>query len=340
MGSLPLTLFFRAARLAPRLLSLSLSVSLAAFTAPAHAEAPSRKPARVGWASLYPDPQVKTLLDAFRAGLVEHGFMEGKNLEIITRSGEGSRERMPAAIEELVSLKPDLIVTHAAATFSARQVTTLPVVFGFSGDPIIAELTDSLARPSRNLTGVSFMQVELNEKRLDLLHQIAPKAKMIVLMGDPVHPGADLEVQATEKIATQLGIVVRWRPTRNSAAVQDLLAELDRSPPDALVILPDAVMLENRERVAEFAIRHRIPAVSGWAVFADGGGLFTYGPRLSESFRRLAYFVTRIVEGASPSELPIEQPTIFELVVNLKTANALGLTIPPTLLARADEVIE
>jgi putative ABC transport system substrate-binding protein len=294
----------------------------------------------VGWASLYPNSQVKTLLDAFRAGLAERGFVEGKNLEIITRSSEGSRERMPAVIEELVSLKPDVIVTHAAATFSARQVTTLPVVFGFSGDPIIAELTNSLARPSRNLTGISFMQVELNEKRLDILHQIAPEAKTVVLMGDPVHPGADLEVQASEKIASQLGIVVRWRPTRNSAAVQELLAELDRSPPDALVVLPDAVMLENRERVSEFATRHRIPAVSGWAVFAHGGGLFTYGPRLSDSFRRLAYFVTRIVEGANPSELPIEQPTVFELVVNLRTARAIGLTITPTLLARADEVIE
>jgi putative tryptophan/tyrosine transport system substrate-binding protein len=294
----------------------------------------------VGWVSLYPDPQVKTLLDAFRAGLAERGFVEGKNLEIITRSGNGSRERMPAVIDEVVSLKPDVIVTHAAATFSARRVTTLPVVFGFSGDPIIAELTDSLARPSRNLTGVSFMQVELNEKRLDLLHEIAPEAKTIVLMGDPVHPGADLEIQASEKIASQLGIAVRWRPTRNTAAVQDLLAELDRTPPDALVILPDAVMLENRERVSEFAIRHRIPAVSGWAVFAHGGGLFTYGPRLSDSFRRLAYFVTRIVEGASPSELPIEQPTMFELVVNLRTARAIRLNIPPTLLARADEVIE
>jgi putative ABC transport system substrate-binding protein len=326
----------QASRLAPGLLSLGLT----AFSAPAHAEALSRKPARVGWASLYPDPQVKTLLDAFRAGLAERGFVEGKNLEIITRSGEGSRERMPTVIEELVSLKPDVIVSHAAATFSAQRVTTLPVVFGFSGDPIIAELTDSLARPSRNLTGISFMQVELNEKRLDLLHQIAPGVKTVILMGDPVHPGANLEVQASEKIASQLGIAIRWRPTRNSAAVQDLLTELERSPPDALVILPDAVMLENRERVTEFAIRHRIPAVSGWAVFAHGGGLFTYGPRLSDSFRRLAYFVTRIVEGARPSELPIEQPTVFELVVNLRTAGTIGLTIPPTLLARADEVIE
>jgi putative tryptophan/tyrosine transport system substrate-binding protein len=338
MGSLPVTLFFPAARLAPRLLSLALAGFV--LTSVRAAESVSGKPARVGWVSLYPDPQVKTLLDAFRTGLAERGFVEGKNLEIITRSGNGSRERMPGVIEEVISLKPDVIVTHAAATFSARRVTTLPVVFGFSGDPIIAELTDSLARPSRNLTGVSFMQVELNEKRLDLLHQIAPEAKTIVLMGDPVHPGADLEVEASEKIASKLGIVVRWRPTRNSAAVQDLLGELERNPPDALVVLPDAVMLENRERVTEFAIRHRIPAVSGWAVFAHGNGLFTYGPRLSDSFRRLAYFVTRIVEGASPSELPIEQPTTFELVLNLKTARAIGLTIPPTLLARADEVIE
>jgi putative ABC transport system substrate-binding protein len=135
-------------------------------------------------------------------------------------------------------------------------------------------------------------------------------------------------------------MTLRWRPTRSSAAGREVLAELDSAPPDAIVVLADAEMLENRELIAEFAARHRIPAVSGWSAFAQSGGLFTYGPRLSDSFRRLAYFVDRIIEGANPSELPIEQTTAFELVVNLRTARAIGLTISPNLLARADEVIE
>ena len=320
---------------------LGLVVGIVAFsTAPAFAQSEARKSARVGWASVNTLPQVESLLDALRAGLAAHGYFEGRNLEIIARSAEGARERMPAIMEELVALKPDVIVSHAAATFSARQVKTVPVVFGFSGDPLIAELTDSLARPSRNLTGVSFMQVELIEKRLDLLREISPDIKKVVLMGDPVHPGADLEIQACEKAAAQLGMTIRWLPTRSAAAGREALEELHHSPPDALVVLADAVMLENRERIAEFATRHRIPAVSGWSTFAQSGGLLTYGPRLSESFRRLAYFAARVIEGASPAELPIEQPTIFELVINLRTARAIGLTMPPTLLARADEVIE
>jgi putative ABC transport system substrate-binding protein len=334
--SIPLA---QSARLFSRLLGLALSSFLLA-TAPTYAQSVANKPARVAWASVNTLAQVESFLEAFRAGLAAHGYVEGRNLEIIARSAEGARERMPAVMEELVALKPDVIVSHAAATFAARRVTTVPVVFGFSGDPIIAELTNSLARPSQNLTGVTFMQVELIEKRLDLLHQMSPGIKNVVLMGDPVHPGANLEVQATAKVAGQLGMMVRWLPTRSSAAGREVLAELDQSPPDAVVVLADAVMLENRERIAEFATRHRIPAVSGWSAFAQSGGLFTYGPRLSESFRRLAYFAARIIEGASPSDLPIEQPTIFELVINLRTARAIGLTISPTLLARTDEVIE
>jgi putative ABC transport system substrate-binding protein len=247
---------------------------------------------------------------------------------------------MPAMMEELVALRPDVIVAHAAATFSARRVTSVPVVFGFSGDPVAAELTDSLARPSGNLTGVTFMAVELNDKRLDLLHQLAPKAKSVVLMGDDIHPGADLEVAATERMGKQLGISIRWMPTRTSKAGREMLTSLETSPPDALVVLPDAVMLENRERIAEFAKRHRIPAISGWSTFAQSGGLFSYGPRLTESFRRLAYYVTRIAGGAKPSDLPIERPTDFELVINQETAKAIGVSIPPSVLALANEVIE
>ena len=325
-------------RRAQRLAILALSGLLA--TVSASAQPSGGKTARVAWVSVRPEAQVQSFLEAFRAGLASRGYVEGRNLEFIVRSADGAQERMPTILEEIVASRPDVIVTHAAAIYSARQVTTVPIVFGFSGDPVIAEVTDSLARPSRNLTGVTLMQVELNEKRLDFLHQIAPEAKTVVLMGDPVHPGADLEVETSQRMAGRLGISLRWVPTRDSTEVQAVLSDLDRAPPDALIVLPDALLLENRQRIAEFAIRHRIPAVSGWSAFAESGGLFTYGPRLTESFRRVAYFAARILEGASPSDLPIEQPTVIELVVNLRTARAVGLTLPDAVLVRADEVIE
>jgi putative ABC transport system substrate-binding protein len=216
----------------------------------------------------------------------------------------------------------------------------VPVVFGFSGDPVAAGLTNSLARPSGNLTGVTFMSVELNEKRLDLLQQIAPQVKKVVLMGSPVHPGADLEVAASKAMAERLGVEVSWRPTRDTQDVSNLLAVLENEPPDALIVLPDAIMLETRKQVAEFAARHRIPAVSGWSIFAHSGGLFTYGPRLTERFRRLADYAARIIQGAKPSDLPVERPTVVDLVINLRTAKEIGLIVPPALLARADEVLE
>jgi putative ABC transport system substrate-binding protein len=157
---------------------------------------------------------------------------------------------------------------------------------------------------------------------------------------DPIHSGVDREIAASQDMARQLGIELRWVPTRSVQEVLDLLVEFAKEPPDARVVLPDGVMLESQKQIAEFASKHRIPAISGWSVFAQSGGLFTYGPRLSGSFKRLAYFAARILKGAKPSDLPVESPTQFELVVNLKTANQIGLTVPGALIALADEIIE
>jgi putative tryptophan/tyrosine transport system substrate-binding protein len=301
--------------------------------------APS-KPARVAWVSVFPLAQVASYLDAFRSGLAAEGYVEGRDVEIIARSANGNPERLSEVVEELVGLKPDVIVSQGAAIFGVRKVSDIPVVYGFSGDPIAAGLTNSMAHPSRNLTGVSFMAIELNAKRLDLLRTAAPQAKSIILMGDPVHPGVDLEVAASQEMAKQLGMEMRWVPTRNVQEVSHLLVSIEKEPPDGLVVLPDSVMLESRKQVAEFASKHRLPAISGWSMFAQSGGLFTYGPRLPESFKRLAYYTARILKGAQPFDLPVESPTQFELVINLKTAKQIGLTIPDSLIALADEVIE
>jgi putative ABC transport system substrate-binding protein len=322
------------------LLCITLLVSLLLSDGQASAQQAPSKPARVAWVSVFALPQVASYLEAFRSGLAAEGYVEGPDVEIVARSANGNSERLSAVVDEVVGLRPDVIIAQGAAVFGVRTVRDVPVVYGFSGDPVAAELTDSLARPSRNLTGVSFMAIELNAKRLDLLRQAAPQAKHVVLMGDPVHPGVNLEVAASQDMAKQLGMEIRWVPTRNTQEVTDLLVSLDKAPPDGLVVLPDGVMLESRRQVAEFASRHRIPAVSGWSMFAQSGGLFTYGPRLTESFRRLAYYTARILKGSKPSELPVERPTAFELVINLKTAKQIGLTVPPSLLGLADEVIE
>jgi putative ABC transport system substrate-binding protein len=314
--------------------------SLVLTLSPALAQTLTTKPARVAWVSVFPLSQVASYLDAFRSGLAAEGYTEGRDIELLARSANGDPERLSGVVDEVVSLKPDVIVSQGAAIFGVRKVTDIPVVYGFSGDPVVVELTTSMAHPSRNLTGVSFMAIELNAKRLDLLRTAVPDAKKVVLMGDPVHPGVDLEVATSQETARRLGMDLRWMPTRNVQEVTDCLAGLAKEPPDALVILPDSVMLETRKQVAEFASKHRIPAISGWSMFAHSGGLFTFGPRLSESFRRLAYYTARILKGAKPSDLPIENPTQFELVVNLKAANQIGLTVPASLTALANEVIE
>jgi len=283
---------------------------------------------------------VASYLDAFRSGLAAEGYVEGRDVEVLALSANGTPERLPTVAEEVAVLKPDVIISQGAAIFGLQRMTQIPIVYGFSGDPVAAELTDSMARPRGNLTGVSFMTIELNAKRLDILRTVAPRARKVILMGDPVHPGVDLEVAANQETARQLGIEMRWVPTRNVQEVSAFLASLDHDAPDALVILPDSVMLESRKQVAEYASRHRIPAISGWSTFAQSGGLLTYGPRLSESFRRLAYYAARILKGAKPTELPVERPTQFELVINLKTAKQIGLTVPDALVVLADEIIE
>ena len=304
------------------------------------AQQPQGKLARVGYVSVFPRAKVESFFVAFRDGLAALGYVEGRNLEIINRSAEGDPGRLDAIVKELLDLKPDVIVSQGGAIFRLREITEVPVVYGFSGDPVLAGIAKSLAHPGGNVTGVSFMAVELNEKRLDLLREAAPQVRRVLLMGDPVHPGFDLEVEASERMARQLGLEVHWTPTRNVQEVEATLNGLENAPPDAIVFLPDSVMSESRVQVAAFARRHRIPAISGWSMFAQSGGLLTYGPRLSESFRRVAEYTVRILRGAKPADLPVERPTTFELVINLNTARDIGLELPTSLLVQADELIE
>ena len=242
---------------------------------------------------------------------------------------------------ELVTLKPHVIVTQGAAIRAVlRTGTTMPIVFGFSGDPMEAGLVDSLARPGRNLTGVSFLSLELVGKRIELLKDVIPTLTRVAILASPEHPGQQAELRASQLAAKALGLTLEYFPVRGATELEAAFAAIPRSRVQAVVVFPDAVTLRNRERIARVGLEQRLPVVSGWAQFAESGCLATYGPNLRASYRRLAMYVDRILKGAKPAELPVELPTTVELVVNMRTATALGIKIPQPVLARADQVIE
>jgi putative tryptophan/tyrosine transport system substrate-binding protein len=234
----------------------------------------------------------------------------------------------------------DVIVAQGPLVFGAQDgAGALPMVFVFSGDPVEAKLVTSLARLGGTLTGVTLLALELAEKRLALLKEVRPGLSRVAILANPVHPGEPAELQASQTAAQQLGLTLQYVPVR---AVSDFPAAFEaiaRERAEALLAFPDALIMLQRHVIAEFAAQHRMPAVSGWADFAVAGNLMTYGPNLPAMFRRVAYYVDRILTGTKPADLPIEQPMTFELVINLKAAQALGLTIPPVLLFQADEVI-
>jgi ABC-type uncharacterized transport system substrate-binding protein len=209
-----------------------------------------------------------------------------------------------------------------------------------SADPVATGIAADLAHPLFNATGVTLMKAELNSKRLEFLHEFAPEVHRVAVIANPLHPGEERERANLGAQAEQLGIRISFYSTPNRAELDRALDAIRADPPQALIAFSEGFVVENRDTIINFAMSQRLPLISGWAVMAKSGALLTYGPRLVESYRRTAYFVGRILKGTKPSDLPIEQPTRFELVVNRKTADALGLTIPPSILARVDEVIE
>src|SRR5262245_50801414 len=276
-----------------------------------------------------------------RAALADLGYVEGRNLAIEFRYGDDVIERTRGLAQELVRLPVDLIVAQGAAAFEVRSLDLpIPVVFSMSADPVVAGFTDSLARPRGNMTGVTLMAVEFNGKRLELLQEIVPKLRAVTIIGNPEHPGAHLERGFSEESAQRLGLTIDFRPTRTREELTSVLTALSAQPPQAISLLADGFAIQNRQSIFDFAMRQRVPVISGWPIFARSGALCTYGPLQTESYRRLAYYIDRILKGAKPADLPIERPTKFEFVINLKVARALGLAIPPSLLVRADEVIE
>lgn len=301
---------------------------------------PSRK-AHLGWLTTAPAGDVSPFLDALRAGLAAEGFVEGRNLTISARYADGDIGRVPLLAEELARLPVDLIATQGTATRQLIGVSAaVPVVYVFSADPVLAGLAESLARPGRRMTGITLMSAELNGKRLELLREILPKLGRVAILASPTHAGEELERKNSIEMADKLGIAIQYHPTPTTEALRAAFVRMTMDPPQALVVFPDPITFTNRKAIVDFANGIRAPIISGWADFADSGALCTYGPKLVESYRRLAYYADRVLKGGNPAELPIERPTVFELVLNLKTARALEIQLPPALMARADRVIE
>jgi len=298
---------------------------------------------RIGFPVPASGPYIGTptaVFDAFGRGFADLGYIEGRNVRYEYRSAP-DRAGLGDMAAELVRLKVDVLVAAGVAAFAAKAASaSIPIVFGFSGDPVQAGLVDGLARPGHNLTGLTFLAPELVGKRLALLKEAAPATSQVAVMANASHPGEQSEWRAWEDAARALGVSLHLFELKNAADLDRALATVASGNIDAIHAFPDGVTAASRVRIAEFALTRHLPSVFGWKEYAEAGGLMSYGPNLDESWRRVAGFVEKILKGARPADLPVEQPTRFELIVNLKTARALGLIMPPTLLAGADQVIE
>lgn len=298
--------------------------------------------AHIGFVSGDDEKGAASFVAAMLDGLRAEGYSEPQTMILDRRYADYAMDKVAALVAELQRTGVDVVVTHAAATpiIVRDKERSVPVVYEFSADPMAIGIATDLAHPLFNATGITLMKAELNSKRLEILHELAPAVHRIAVIANPLHGGEAGERADLAARAQQLGIKLNFFKTPNRPVLDRALAAIKADPPDAIVAFSEGFVVENRKLIIGVADSLKLPVVSGWAIMAKSGALFTYGPRLVESYRRTAYFVDRILKGAKPEELPIERPTIIELVLNLKTAKTLGLKIPPTIMARADDTIE
>ena len=288
------------------------------------------------------DPLRMRRLEAFRQGLRELGYAEGRNIALEPRWAEGKYDRYPAIAADLVRLKVRVIVTiGGAATKAAKQVTkTIPIVMSLVTDPVESGLVGSLARPGGNVTGTSMMAPDLAGKQFELLKQAVPEVSRVAVLWNPANPGGAVQLREAEAAARAVGVRLQALEARDPREIDSAFAAMTRERAGGLVVLADAILYNQRKQIVELAAKSRLPSASALAEYAEAGGLIAYSANSLDLERRSATFVDKILKGAKPADLPVEQPTKLELVINLKTAKALGLAIPPSLLARADHVIE
>lgn len=325
-----------------RRLVVSFCALLATSAVPRARAQPAKIP-RIGYLQpVAPQNGTSPFLEDFRQGLRDLGYIEGKNVVIEVRWGEGRLDRLSALAAELARMKIDVIVAVSSpSVVAAKNATkTIPIVMPLSSDPVGDGLVASLARPGGNITGLSMMAPELAAKRLQLLKEVFPKVRPVAALWNPDYVGMAARLRQTQGAAPSVGMEVRSVEIRDSRELERALEALDRQRPGAIFLLADPLTLSQRLRIVEFAAEERIPAIYEVSQFVDAGGLMSYGPNVDELVRRSATYVDRILKGAKPGDLPIEQPAKFELVINLRTARALGITMPNSVLVQADRVIE
>ena len=296
---------------------------------------------RIAYVNVGPAAANAANVAAFRESLRELGYVEGRNLTIDFRWGDGQVERLPGMIQDLLALKPDLVFsTGGPPTILAVKsaTTTIPVIF-ITGDPLAEGVVSSLSRPGANLTGFALLAQNLGGKRLELLRELLPSARRIVIIWNPGLPTSVAAKQEAEAAAAKLGMSVQWIEARNPGELQSVLASTPIKNVDAMMVLADPVLGFERAQILAFAAQHRLPAIYFWREFVVEGGLMSYGSNLTAVHRQAGHYADKILRGAKPSDLPIEQAATFDLVVNLGAAKALGVSVPQSLLLRADEVI-
>ena len=323
---------------------IGLAVVIALTFAPLAAESQqAARMYRIGFLGLTSATDYALNVEAFRQGLRNLGYEEAKNFWIDYRWAQGRVERLPGLAAELVRLNPDVLVTHASGIGAAQKATTtIPIVIGAHTDPVRLNLVQSFARPGGNTTGVSSQIMDLAAKRLELLKEVAPKLRQVAILSYQDSSGNRETLRETEVAAKKIGglRVQSFEMVTEPPGLAAVFALILRDRPDGLIVLPDSRMTPHNARIVQFSTQNRLPAIYGSRDFVDVGGLVSYANDFQEGWRIAARYVDKILKGAKPADLPIEQPTKFELIVNLKTAKALGLTIPQSLLLRADQVLE
>jgi putative tryptophan/tyrosine transport system substrate-binding protein len=304
----------------------------------ARAQQPSPKIARLGVLASLPLPALQRLSRKLR----EYGYVEGQNLRIESHFAEGRDDRYPALAAELVASQVDLIVTWGApAALAAKQATrTIPIVMGAIGDPVSVGVVSNLARPEGNITGFAAQNLDLEIKRLELLKDLLPQLSRVGILGNTANPFLDVLLKKLRPAADHLRVALELFEVRNSDEIEGILLRLDQARPDGVLVSPDLLLLTKRSEITASLAKSNLPAIYPFRDYAAMGGLIVHGANLGVLFERAAGYVDRILKGAKPSDLPVQLATEFELIINLRTAAALGLTVPPTLIARADEVIE
>jgi len=302
----------------------------------------SKKVPRIGYVDAGSPGSTGHRAKAFTQGLHDLGYVERENIVIEYRWAEGKLERLPVLVEELVRLRVDVIISSAtpAIRFAKEQTSTIPIVMAGVTDPVGVGFATSLARPGGNITGLTHLSPELTGKRLELLKEVVPSLLRVGVLWNPNQPGQSAAFKDAQVAAQALKLTLISMEARNREEIERVLSAVGKEQPQALFELPDPLFFFNRQLIPEFAVKHKLPAMYSFREYVDAGGLISYGTSFPGLFYRAATYVDKILKGAKPADLPVEQPTKFELVINLKAAKQIGLTIPPSVLARADRVIK